>query len=128
MSAQMPLVRASRMIMLGNVPSEDYCNFQNQLEIFQDGSADLLQRVSYYMFEQLFSVYHFSNICFMQIFSNYKVIQASEKFFLILKSIILICVSKHEPPSHLPPHNISVGLPHAPAPSKHQKNLSIQKK
>ena len=68
------------MIMLGNVPSEDYCNFQNQLEIFQDGSADLLQRVSYYMFEQLFSVYHFSNIRFMQIFSTYKVIQASEKF------------------------------------------------
>ena len=27
------------------------------------------------------------------------------------------CVSKHEPPSHLPPHNISLGHPHAPAPS-----------
>ena len=37
--------------------------------------------------------------------------------FLILKSLILTCVPKHEPPSHLPPHNISVGLPHAPAPS-----------
>ena len=33
-------------------------------------------------------------------------------FFLILKSLILTCVPKHEPPSHLPPHNISVGHPH----------------
>ena len=38
-------------------------------------------------------------------------------FFLILKSLILTCVPKHEPPSHLPPHNISVGHPHVPAPS-----------
>ena len=37
---------------------------------------------------------------------------------LILKSLILTCGPKHEPPSHLPPHNISVGHPHAPAPSK----------
>ena len=37
--------------------------------------------------------------------------------FLILKSLILTCVPKHAPPSHLPPHNISVGHPHAPAPS-----------
>ena len=37
--------------------------------------------------------------------------------FLILKSLILTCVPKHEPPSHLPPH-ISLGHPHAPAPSK----------
>ena len=27
------------------------------------------------------------------------------------------CVPKHEPPSHLPPHNISLGHPLAPAPS-----------
>ena len=27
------------------------------------------------------------------------------------------CVLKHEPPSHLPPHNISLGHPRAPAPS-----------
>ena len=33
-------------------------------------------------------------------------------FFLILKSLILTCVPKHEPPSHLPPHNISLGHPH----------------
>ena len=32
-------------------------------------------------------------------------------FFLILKSLILTCVPKHEPPSHLPPHNISLGHP-----------------
>ena len=38
-------------------------------------------------------------------------------FFLILKSLILTCVPKHEPPSHLPLHNISLGHPHAPAPS-----------
>ena len=38
-------------------------------------------------------------------------------FFLILKSLILTCVPKHEPPSHLPPHSISLGHPHAPAPS-----------
>ena len=38
-------------------------------------------------------------------------------YFLILKSLILTCVPKHEPPSHLPPHNISLGHPHAPAPS-----------
>ena len=37
--------------------------------------------------------------------------------FLILKSLIPTCVPKHEPPSHLPPHNISLGHPHAPAPS-----------
>ena len=28
-----------------------------------------------------------------------------------------ICVPKHEPPSHLPPHNISLGHHHVPAPS-----------
>ena len=28
------------------------------------------------------------------------------------------CVPKHEAPSHLPPHNIFLGHPHAPAPSK----------
>ena len=38
-------------------------------------------------------------------------------FFLMLKSLILTCVPKHEPPSHLPLHNISVGHPHAPASS-----------
>ena len=38
-------------------------------------------------------------------------------FFLILKSLILTSVPKHEPPSHLPPHKISLGHPHAPAPS-----------
>ena len=38
-------------------------------------------------------------------------------FFLILKSLILTRIPKHEPPSHLPPHNISLGHPHAPAPS-----------
>ena len=37
--------------------------------------------------------------------------------FLILKSLMLTCVPKHEPPSHLPPQNISLGHPHAPAPS-----------
>ena len=40
-------------------------------------------------------------------------------FFLILKSLILTCVSKHEPPSHFPPHNISLGHPHAPFLSFH---------
>ena len=39
-------------------------------------------------------------------------------FFLILKSLIRTCVPKHETPSHLPPHNISLGHPHAPALSK----------
>ena len=42
------------------------------------------------------------------------------EFYFILfyfKSLILTCVPKHEPPSHLPPHNISLGHPHAPAPS-----------
>ena len=34
----------------------------------------------------------------------------------MLKSLILTCVPKHEPPTHLPPH-ISLGHPHAPAPS-----------
>ena len=38
-------------------------------------------------------------------------------FFLILKSLILTGVPKHEPSSHLPPHYISLGHPHAPAPS-----------
>ena len=37
--------------------------------------------------------------------------------FKILKSLILTCIPKHEPPSHFPPHNISLGHPHAPAPS-----------
>ena len=36
-------------------------------------------------------------------------------FFLILKSLILTYVPKHETPSNLPPHNISLGHPHAPA-------------
>ena len=27
------------------------------------------------------------------------------------------CIPKHEPPSHLPPHNISLGHPRVPAPS-----------
>ena len=38
-------------------------------------------------------------------------------FFIILKSLILTCVPKHEPSSHLPPHNLSLGHPHAPASS-----------
>ena len=38
-------------------------------------------------------------------------------FYFIFKSLILTCVPKHEPPSHLPPHNISLGHPHAPAAS-----------
>ena len=38
-------------------------------------------------------------------------------YFLILKSLILTCVPKHEPPSHFPPHNIPLGHPRAPAPS-----------
>ena len=38
-------------------------------------------------------------------------------FFFILKSLILTCVPKNEPHSHLPPHNISPGHHHAPAPS-----------
>ena len=46
-------------------------------------------------------------------------------FFLILKSLILTCVPKHEPLSHLPPHNISLGLPHAPAPSMLYPALDI---
>ena len=33
--------------------------------------------------------------------------------FFNLKSLILTCVPKHDPPSHLPPHNISLGHPHA---------------
>ena len=41
----------------------------------------------------------------------------SFSFFLILKSLILTCIPKHEPPSHFPPHNISLGHPHAPTPS-----------
>ena len=49
--------------------------------------------------------------------SQFKWFEASFFFFLILKSLILTCVPKHEPPSPLPPHNISVGHPHAPAPS-----------
>ena len=39
-------------------------------------------------------------------------------YLFILKSLFLTCVPKHEPPSHLPPYNISVGHPHAPAPSR----------
>ena len=34
---------------------------------------------------------------------------------LYLKSLILTCIPKHEPLSHLPPHNISLGHPHAQA-------------
>ena len=46
-----------------------------------------------------------------------QVTNLKKNFFLILKSLILTCVPKHDPPSHLPPHNISLGHPHAPAPS-----------
>ena len=38
-------------------------------------------------------------------------------FFLNFKILILTCVPKHEPPSYLPPHNISLGHHRAPAPS-----------
>ena len=43
------------------------------------------------------------------------------------KPLILTCVPKHEPPSHLPPHNISLGHPHAPAPGTvaNQASLSM---
>ena len=37
-----------------------------------------------------------------------------------------ICVPKHEPPSHLPPHNISLGHPRAPAPSMLYPALDIE--
>ena len=62
------------------------------------------------MFLFLFFFYIFS-VSFYLFFLNFL-------FFLILKSLILTCIPKHEPPSHLPPHNISLGHPHAPAPSK----------
>ena len=39
-------------------------------------------------------------------------------FFLILKSLILTCGPKHEHPSHLPPHNMSLGHHRAPAPRR----------
>ena len=39
-------------------------------------------------------------------------------YFMFIYFFFLTCVPKHEPPSHLPPHNISLGHPHAPAPSK----------
>ena len=60
-------------------------------------------------------IYMNSYICiyvnlFIYLFFNFFI-------FLILKSLILTCVPKHEPPSHLPPHNISLGYPQAPAPS-----------
>ena len=51
------------------------------------------------------------------LFSQYMLYFFLFLFFLILKSLILTCVSKHEPPSHLPTHNISLGHPHVPAPS-----------
>ena len=35
------------------------------------------------------------------------------------------CDPKHEPPSHLPPHNISLGHPRAPAPSMLYPALDI---
>ena len=35
------------------------------------------------------------------------------------------CDPKHEPPSHLPPHNIPLGHPHAPAPSMLYPALDI---
>ena len=43
--------------------------------------------------------------------------KVSNFFFKILKSLILTCVPKHEPPSHLPLHTIPLGHPSAPAPS-----------
>ena len=45
--------------------------------------------------------------------------------FFFFKSLIFTCVSKHEPPSHLPPHNISLGHPHGPAPSMLYPALDI---
>ena len=50
-------------------------------------------------------------------------------YFILLYNTVLVlhtltwihhgctCVPKHEPPSHLSPHNIPLGHPHAPAPS-----------
>ena len=50
-------------------------------------------------------------------------------YFILLYNTVLVlpyidmnphgctCIPKHEPPSHLPPHNISLGHRHAPAPS-----------
>ena len=35
--------------------------------------------------------------------------------YLFLFFIFFTCDPKHEPPSHLPPHNIPLGHPHAPA-------------
>ena len=61
-----------------------------------------------------------SAFSFFLSFFIYLFIWVSIYFFiiiLILKSLILTCIPKHEPPSHLPPHNISLGHPHAPAPS-----------
>ena len=57
------------------------------------------------------------NIIFFFVFSNGNSIYFYFYFFLNFKSLILTCIPKHEPPSHLPPHNIFLGHPHAPAPS-----------
>ena len=58
-------------------------------------------------------------------------------YFILLYNTVLVlpyidiihhgctCVPKHEPPSHLPSHNISLGLPHAPAPSMLYPALDI---
>ena len=37
--------------------------------------------------------------------------------YYFFKSLILTCIPKREPLSHLPPHSVSLGHPHAPAPS-----------
>ena len=47
-------------------------------------------------------------------------IEVSPLFFFLFfctSTLLFIYFFKHEPPSHLPPHNISLGHPHAPAPS-----------
>ena len=83
------------------------CNSWRKHQIVFQSGCSILQSTS-----NVWRFWYFhclSNICYYLFFLFF--------IFLILKSLILTCVPKHEPPSHLPPHNISLGHPHAPAPS-----------
>ena len=86
---------------------------RNCQTVFQSGQLDRTERLTHTMDNHVSYLYVL--ICHAYVFFGEVYVQVFcllfSFFIFILKSLILTCVPKREPPSHLPPHNISLGHP-----------------